>query len=303
MNKSKIEWTDTTWNPIRGCSRISPGCVNCYAESIAARFSGEGQPFEGFARRTAAGGRWTSKMALLPDKLAEPLSWRKPRRVFVNSMSDLFHEGLSDEAIAAVFGVMAACPQHVFQVLTKRAERLILLSEKVGLETFEEAVARAAESTAGIVWDSRGQERHLYPANAGDLSRRRLWPGWPLPNVWLGVSAERRKEWLERVEHLRSAPAAVRFVSAEPLLEDLGDVDCSGISWVICGAESGHGARLMDAAWMRSLKEQCVAAGVPYFGKQMGRVYVSRKIHVGLSDHKGGDPAEWPEDLRVREMP
>lgn len=223
-DRSRIEWTDASWNPVRGCTRISPGCARCYAETFAERFRGvPGHPYEqGFDLR------------LVPEKLAEPLRWRNPRRIFVNSMSDLFHADVSDEYIGAVVRVMQAANWHTYQVLTKRSERM--------RDLLAGPLAVAAEQ----------------------------------PHVWWGVSVENRRHGLPRIDHLRAAPAAVRFLSVEPLLEDLGVVDLRGIAWVIVGGESGHGARPMHPDWVRSLRDQCAAAGVPFFFKQWGGVHKAR---------------------------
>ncbi len=225
-DKSKIEWTDATWNPVRGCTKISLGCAHCYAETFAERFRGvPGHPFEfGFDLR------------LVPEKLGDPLRWRTPRMVFVNSMSDLFHDGVPDEYVIAVAKVMAAANWHTFQVLTKRAERL-----------------------AGLL--------------NGELSFAAR-----CPNIWWGVSVENRKHGLVRIEHLRRAPAAVRFLSIEPLLEDLGQFDLRSIDWVIVGGESGPGARPMSVDWVRGIRDQCRDASVPFFFKQWGGV---RKRETG----------------------
>src|SRR5688572_23034409 len=217
---TKIEWTDSTWNPVRGCTKISPGCKHCYAETFAERFRGvPGHPYErGFDLR------------LVPEKLAEPLRWSRPRMIFVNSMSDLFHVDVPTEYVVRVARVMAEASRHTYQVLTKRSERL------------------------------------------RDLLRGELAFAAALPNVWWGVSVEDRKHGLPRVEHLRSAPAAVRFLSVEPLLEDLGPFSLEGIHWVIAGGESGPGARPMQPEWVRGLRDRCRAAGVPFFFKQWGGV-------------------------------
>ncbi len=217
---STIEWTDATWNPVRGCTKVSPGCTHCYAETFAERFRGvPGHPYErGFDLR------------LVPDKLEEPLRWRKPMMIFVNSMSDLFHKGVPDDYILAVAEVMRKADWHTFQVLTKRSERL------------------------------------------RDLLRGKLRPYGDLKHIWWGVSVENKKHGLPRVEHLRQSAAAVRFLSIEPLLEDLGDLDLAGIHWVIAGGESGPGARPMSAEWVRSIRDQCVDREVPFFFKQWGGV-------------------------------
>lgn len=217
---SAIEWTDATWNPVRGCTKISEGCRHCYAETFAERFRGvAGHPYErGFDLR------------LVPEKLAEPLRWASPRMIFVNSMSDLFHNDVPDEYVVEVAKVMQICHWHTFQVLTKRSDRL------------------------------------------RDLLETKLSFAAHLPNVWWGVSAENRKSGLPRIEHLRAAPAYIRFLSVEPLLEDLGKFDLDGISWVIVGGESGPGARPLHRAWVTSVRDQCAAAGVPFFFKQWGGV-------------------------------
>lgn len=239
---SSIEWTDATWNPVRGCTKISPGCAHCYAEVFAERFRGvPGHPYEqGFDLR------------LVPEKLCEPLKWAKPSMIFVNSMSDLFHEDVPDDYIVSVVKVMNRANWHHYQVLTKRSERLRnLLRTKLKF---------AAE------------ERH----------------------IWWGVSVENRKHGLPRVEHLRSAPAAVRFLSIEPLLEDLGPIKLDAIAWVIVGGESGAGARAMQREWVISLRDQCKRAKVAFFFKQWGGV---RKSEAGrVLDHKTYN--EFPELVR-----
>jgi protein gp37 len=215
---SHIEWTDATWNPVRGCTKISPGCKHCYAETFAERFRGvKGHPYQqGFDLR------------LVPEKLTEPFLWRSPKLVFVNSMSDLFHEGIPDEYIELACRVMATAKWHTFQVLTKRSNRLRnLLSGRLRF---------AAE------------QQH----------------------IWWGVSVEDRQYGLPRIGHLQSTPAVVRFLSIEPLLENLGQFDLSGISWAIVGGESGPGARPMHEEWVISIRDLCAAARVPFFFKQWG---------------------------------
>jgi protein gp37 len=216
--QTTIEWTDVTWNPVRGCTKISPGCARCYAERFAERFRGvPGSPFEqGFDLR------------LVPEALPWPFTLTRSRRVFVNSMSDLFHEGVPDEYVTKVAEVMRAARWHTFQVLTKRAERMARML-------------------------------------AAPLS-----PAAMALNVWWGVSVEDRRFGLPRIDLLRAAPAAVRFLSVEPLLEDLGRIDLSGIHWVIVGGESGARPRPMRQEWVLSVRDQCEAAGVPFFFKQWG---------------------------------
>ena len=217
---STIEWTDATWNPVRGCTKVSPGCAHCYAETFAERFRGvPGHPYEfGFDLR------------LVPEKLAEPFRWRKSSRVFVNSMSDLFHEGVPDDYIVEVARVMERANWHQYQVLTKRSRRL------------------------------------------RDLLRTKLSFVKNMRHIWWGVSVENKKHGLPRIDHLRDAPAAVRFLSIEPLLEDLGSVNLANFSWVIVGGESGAGARTLKREWVVSLRDQCERAGVPFFFKQWGGV-------------------------------
>lgn len=217
-DNSKIEWTDATWNPVRGCTKISPGCLHCYAETFAERFRGvPGHPFEfGF------------DMRLVPEKLGDPLRWSTPKKIFVNSMSDLFHEKIPEEYIVKVARVMAAANWHTYQILTKRADRMQkLLSGKLRFAT---------------------EQSH----------------------IWWGVSVENRRHGLPRIALLRGAPAKVRFLSIEPLLEYLGPINLKGIDWVIVGGESGPGARPMDAEWVRGIRLQCQTAGVAFFFKQWG---------------------------------
>lgn len=251
---------------MRGCTRVSPGCGGanhqggCYAEKIAARFSDPGQAFYGFAERAPHGGRWTGKLALIEEQLDLPRRWKKPRRIFVNSMSDLFHEGLPDASIDRVVSVMAQCAawrSHVFQVLTKRDERM------------------------------RDYWRGVFE---GRLVEEFIRLDAPLPNVWLGISVEDRAR-KSRIDNLRETPAAVRFLSLEPLLEDLGEIDLRGIGWVIAGAESGPRARPCDLNWIREIRDQCVGAQVPFFFKQ----HVERGRVISLPMLDGRRHAAFPE--------
>jgi protein gp37 len=246
-DRSSIEWTDATWNPVRGCTKVSPGCAHCYAETFAERFRGvPGHPYEqGFDLR------------LVPDKLAEPLRWTTPRSIFVNSMSDLFHEDVADEYIQRVVRVMELANWHTYQVLTKRSQRM------------------------------------------RDLLGGKLRFAAQLSHVWWGVSVENRRHGSPRIAHLQEAPAAVRFLSVEPLLEDLGDLNLDGIRWVIVGGESGAGARPMDKAWVVSIRNQCRSARVPFFFKQWGGV---RKGETGrLLDGRTYD--EVPDRIAVPVAP
>lgn len=223
---SSIEWTDSTWNPVTGCTKVSQGCKHCYADRFAERFRGvPGHPFEqGF------------DLKLWPDRLGLPLSWKQPRRIFVNSMSDLFHPGIPESYIREVFGTMNRASWHAFQVLTKRAERL-------------------ADMGGSLPWSA---------------------------NIWQGVSVEDDRV-VARIELLRQVPARVRFLSLEPLIGPLDDLDLEGIHWVIVGGESGPGARPMKKEWVNSIRDQCVEASVPFFFKQWGgpRKHVSGRLLDG----------------------
>jgi protein gp37 len=212
-DRSAIEWTEATWNPVTGCSKISPGCAHCYAETFAERWRGvPGHPYEqGF------------DLKLWPERLDQPLRWKRPRTIFVNSMSDLFHEDIPDQFVGDVFRVMGEADWHVFQILTKRHERLLELGQ--------------------------------------DLD-------WP-PNVWMGVSIENRR-FVHRADYLREVPAATRFISAEPLLGPLDDLELNGIDWLIAGGESGPGHRPVREEWLRELRDRCLAEDVAFFFKQWG---------------------------------
>ena len=289
-----IEWTDKVWNPVRGCSRVSPGCKNCYAERVAWRFGQkEGQPYHGLVEMTSQGPKWNGQLREVPTALLEPLSVRKPAMWFVNSMSDLFHESVPFDFIDQVFAVMALAKHHTFQVLTKRSTRMreyfMTRREFVGHDgTTREEVglwARVLDAEKRGELLQSCEYLMLDPIQVG-----RSWtPTWPLPNVWLCVSVEDQQRAEERIPDLLLTPAAVRGVSVEPLLApvDLTSIriptgfpyathDChldalgSGLSWVITGFESGPGARPGHPQWARDLRDQCHAAGVPYFFKQWG---------------------------------
>ncbi len=230
-DKSAIEWTEATWNPVTGCTEVSPGCDHCYAKRFAERFRGvPGHPYEqGFNLR------------LWPDRLALPLRWRRPRMIFVNSMSDLFHAAIPEEYIASVFRVMQTADRHTFQVLTKRAERM------------ERLISRW--------WEEELIRRKIYRDVLESLE--------PPTNIWLGTSVE-SPAYYSRIRHLQRTPAAVRFLSLEPLLGPLPHLPLEGIGWVIVGGESGPGARPMHPHWVRDIRDQCQRAGVPFFFKQWG---------------------------------
>jgi protein gp37 len=314
-----ISWTDATWNPIRGCSRVSEGCRHCYAERHAYRFSGPGLSYEGLVQIGADGARrpqWNGKIKFVEEHLLDPLRWKKPRRIFVNSMSDLFHENVTDEMRDRIFAVMALCPQHTFQVLTKRPERILAYLTPT-MSNYQPAnVYDAAETISSSFID---REHTL----------------WPLPNVQLGVSVEDQKTADERIPLLLQTPAWHHFISAEPLLgsvslapewlnvgsievkmdQDLYDslgedgreryirklqaeathAGFNQLDWVIVGGESGAGARPMHPDWARSLRDQCKAAGVPFFFKQWGEWFGWRgdwnKTPVWDETHLG---IRWP---------
>lgn len=300
-----ISWTDETWNPVRGCSRISTGCESCYAESVAARFSGKDPKgkalaYYGLARMSDNGPRWTGNVVMVPEHLEDPMRWKRGRKIFVNSMSDLFHEKLTNDQIATVFRVMLNAPHHTYQILTKRAKRM----------------------HDWVLW---------FAAERGE----------PLPeHIWLGVSAEDQKNADERIPWLLKTNAAVRFVSAEPLIgpvdlsawlgysaswdrnigpcrhgrdpwtrceaDECEPPECRGVSWVIVGGESGRDARPFDVEWARSIVRQCRAAGAAPFCKQLGaKPFDSTgawKARDVLPLH-GPHIAEWGEDFKVREFP
>lgn len=257
---TKIEWTDETWNPVTGCTKASEGCDHCYAETIAHRFTGTKAYPNGF------------DVTLRPERLDQPLRWKRPRKVFVNSMSDLFHKDVPDDYIARVFAAMALAPQHTFQVLTKRPGRMRSL---LSSEQFESAVFLATE----------GRFEGYFP--------------WPLPNVWLGTSVENQK-WADvRIPLLLDTPAAIRFLSCEPLL---GPIDLFAwnidrgmrVDWVIVGGESGPHARPMHPDWARQLRDDCLTAGIPFHFKQWGEWVTEDQapediILPGLSTYLLGD--------------
>ncbi|HEX7051767.1 MAG TPA: DUF5131 family protein [Longimicrobiales bacterium] len=369
-DRTGIEWTDATWNPVLGCSVVSPGCTNCYAMKVAARLEaisvaheaahgGDPGPtvrYRGLTTETRGGPVWTGEVRLDKTMLDRPLRWKRPRRIFVNSMSDLFHEALVEDEIAEVFGVMAVAGRpfhgpsdghrpigkpmplyrggepvqmklpnakhgpHVFQVLTKRAERMRRLLTDY---TFRRKVAAAAYRHANDRVNAGGLAEGI---ERGD--------DWPLPNVWLGFSAEDQQRFDDRWPHMEPLARAgwLTWCSAEPLLGPINakpaigwrcavggqvttemachDCDpCLGalgrgfLRWMVAGGESGPNARRFNAAWALSIIEQCRAAAVPCFVKQMGSNPDLHGDRMDLRDRKGGDWSEWPEGLRVREFP
>ena len=300
-----ISWTDATWNPIRGCTRVSEGCRNCYAENVAYRFSGPGGAYEGLVRIGSDGKRrreWNGEVHFVEKHLLDPLKWKEPRRIFVNSMSDLFHENASDETRDKIFAVMTLCPQHTFQILTKRPQRMADYVDGRSEPGCDGLRGALIEGMTQKLYSEQHQEDH------SDIAMWLAVP-WPLPNVHLGVSVENRAA-KSRIDVLREVPAALRFLSLEPLLEDLGDLDLSGIGWCIVGGESGPSARPCNLEWIRSLVDRCQSAGVACWVKQMGpRPYWNTVDHglvvtdISPSDRQGAEISEFPACLRVRQFP
>jgi protein gp37 len=335
-DQTSIEWTagpdgkpGASWNPIRArrlttpgadgglgwhCEIVSPGCEHCYAQAINKRL-GTGLPYRVPYREEA-------EIILDEKALNAPLHWRKPRRIFLCSMSDLFGEWVPDETIDQVFAIAALCPQHTFIVLTKRAARMrdYLSGSGLAQERRDHIAVEALD-----LRDSLGERRGLLWFS--DKQCLIQHDRWPLPNVWLGVSVEDQRRADERIPHLLASPAAVRFVSYEPALApvDFTRLSVSGdlldalrgygedpgsqtgaLNWIIVGGESGPGARPFNIEWGRSVVEQCKAAGVACFVKQIGSLPLAYGYPLERgqhSDRKGGDPAEWPDDMRVREFP
>lgn len=401
-DKSDIQWTDATANVVVGCSRVSEGCKHCYAERLAATRLKHTDRYAGLAIVTDRGNpQWTGATRLVVDAIEEVIRWKRPRKVFLTAMGDPFHEGLSNEQIAALFGLMAVCQQHTFQVLTKRPKRMRSWFDwaagRIALEGEDGAWTPFIRALCETIEDPKLLDR----IQADGIARAPSDEVWPLPNVWLGVSVENQAVADERIPELLSTPAAVRFLSCEPLLgtvnldpplcqycNDGGEIvdgdppwcvrcdseavfghwldACAsdtqpGINWVIVGGESGPNARPFDLAWARSIVEQCESAGVAVFVKQLGAEPVDgdalckcghtltghwlpfpapcrhgrrpapsspceavrqvvtpepegacpciafspidERHRVVLRDSHGGDPNEWPEDLRVQEFP
>ena len=305
---TNIEWTDETWNPIVGCSKVSPGCDNCYAVGTVHR--GLAEQHRGLTVRAEGATDWTGEVRVVESMMDRPLRWTKPRRIFVNSLSDLFHPRVSDETIARIFAVMALAPQHTFQVLTKRPQRM---ADMLSTMLFWKVVAShcADDQTASLSWPYR-------TAIANHQG---------LPNVWLGVSIESDR-YAFRAAHLRRTPAAVRWISAEPLLGPLPSLDLTGIDWLVVGGESGPKARPMHPQWVRDLRDECTDICCPECGetwpyddaeipcshcrgsgaedptaflfKQGGSVLAKE---WGCTDSKGGKLDEIPAEFQIREYP
>jgi protein gp37 len=337
-----IEWTDETWNPVVGCERVSKGCDHCYAKQI------HDNRHKAFLAGRKVAPQYAApfeRVQLMPERLDYPLHWRKPRRCFVNSVSDVFHEDVPDEFIAQIWATMALARAHTFQVLTKRPERMSTL---LGDPAFREIVDIFAGNLAIEQTDPANRRRDDLRATCPDIEGGY----WPLPNVWLGVSVENQACANYRIPLLLQTPAAVRFLSCEPLLGPVNldkvgrgpwysplegwtldesglaaQYPCPMINWVIVGGESGASARPCDVAWIEEIVRICRETSVPCFVKQLGTVpmeseqvwrdrEVTRVLSVknrkrvpdgfvgwAMGDNKGGNPLEWPLDLRVREFP
>lgn len=267
-DKSKIEWTEATWSPVQGCEAVSPGCAHCYAGGLCATRLRKTPKYQGLAKLVDGVAKWTGVVRTTPNDLQIPLRWTKPRRIFVNSMSDTFHEDVPDEFLDRMFAVMALTPRHTYQVLTKRIERA---AEYLGSDATAIRILKLATLLTKNV-----EGASLRVTHAEDSM-----DGFQLPNVWIGTSVEDQKRADERIPHLLKCPAAVRFLSCEPLL---GPVDLlrpafdgsesfsrmGGIDWVIVGGESGPRARPMHPDWVRTIRDECGVAGVPFFFKQWG---------------------------------
>jgi protein gp37 len=323
---TKIQWTDDPWNVVIGCKECSPGCRHCYAAVLAHRAM---QPaHEGLTVLKSNGVQWNGKVNIVPERLSVPLHWRKPRRVFICSMSDLFYDQVPFEYVAAVFAVMAACREHTFQVLTKRPKRMAEFLRWI-----------VGEGSRGYVWQTMFEYARQYDVDLSDRMGS-PWP-WPLPNVWLGTSAEDQRRYDERIVHLLDCPAAIRFLSCEPLLSriELGlgrnppgqrmlrwdKSVCHDLHWVIAGGESGQKARPCAMEWIEEIIDECKRFDVACFVKQLGSTVVAEERaadtveeaqamlgpqkrdrwlwYAGLAHGQGADPDEWPEEFRVREFP
>lgn len=286
---SKIEWTDATWNPVVGCSVISPGCTNCYAMKMAGRLEAMGSPiYTGHTTKTKAGFVWNGKVSESNwGQVILPLSWKRPRRVFVNSMSDLFHKDMPTETIERVFAVMALTQRHTYQVLTKRPDRMRAEAERIGKSI--DILERHAREMG---WTLKFEGLGLVP--------------WPLPNVWLGVSVEDQARADERRGPMQEIAAKgwTTYVSYEPAIGEVAWIGWDFPKWIIIGGESGPGARPFNLDWMRSTLRWCRCHDIAAFCKQLGaRPRGNAMRALILKDRKGGNWDEWPTDLRVREFP
>lgn len=325
-----MKWWDKSWNTLIGCSHASSGCSNCYGERLAATRLRH-LPTYGLVVQSDKP-RWNGKVLDLTDRLGDPLRWRKPQRIFVNDMGDTFHPEVSFTYITAMFGVMAACPQHTFMLLTKRPERMLEFYRWVEKREMEGRSMFCDDSPEWRIW----QMLHVSARRKGVKVPSHHGGGWPLPNVWVGTTCEDQTRAEERIPFLIQVPAVVRFLSLEPLLGDI-NIGLMGtqpstwmngqqyrmvhqdIHWAITGGESGPRARQCAREWLVNIVRQCHEAGTPCFVKQLGSAYVDEKNAIGgryvkvpeeygspvkrLKDMAGRDMAEWPSSLRVRQYP
>ena len=319
MKKTKIEWTEQTWNPLVGCKEVSPGCQNCYAKFMAERLEkmakanlragrdpGKKQRYIGLTERRGGHTVWTGAIHADAETMAEPFGWKKPRMVFVESMSDLYYSIVERQTIDRIFAVMALNDRHTFQVLTKRPERARSYFRErefndvcVDLVQIQHAqpIYQPDKTLDRLVARFNVTERwHRDDGRESDL---RLPTEWPLKNVWIGTSVEDQKRADERIPQLLYIPAAVRWLSVEPLLGPIEFQSLEGIDWVVIGGESGMRPRLCRWEWIRDILKQCERWNVPAFVKQFG----SNSNFAGLRAAKGGDPREWPQWARVRQFP
>lgn len=311
-DKTHIEWTDATWNPITGCSVVSPGCTNCYAMKLAGTRLQHHQSRAGLTTMSKAGPVWTGEVRFNEQWLDQPLRWKKPRMIFVCAHGDLFHDDVPDEWIDKVFAVMALCPRHTFQVLTKRPDRMreYLSGDRFADGHASERIGYAAMELAGYHEEGDGTRAPSWPVDHTIISGLIHGPTpnikevvfkrpdmWPLPNVWLGVSAEDQARADERIPLLLDSPAAVRWISAEPLLGGINMQPwLDRLDWVVAGGESGSNARPMHPDWARSLRDQCAAAGVAFHFKQWGE-------WVSVSEVEGDGPHhKFPDGATVRRI-
>lgn len=325
-----IEWCDHSWPVVNGCRRCSPGCEHCYAERLIATRLRHMPKYKGLAIYNEFGPKWSGESRLWPSDLDAPLRAKKPGKIFVADMGDLFYEQVTNEEIAAVFGVMMACPHHTFQVLTKRAKRMRKWFEEVPINVIDYIRDAAEDVFAKQHYDMTAANRRAIAAGHRAMRGQK---GWPLPNVWLGVSVENQEYAEKRIPELLTTPAATRFVSYEPALgpvdfyaylkselrdqclTELKSATLPGLDWIICGGESGIGARPFDIGWATAVRDQCEKAGVAFFLKQLGKHPQIDGIDVAydpsvdawqpgkLVSKKGSDWDEWPERLRVRQFP
>lgn len=299
--ESNISWTSSTWNCLYGCARVSPGCTNCYAETHCHRFSGPGQIHEGLTVLGKKGPRWTGKIQIAYHRLFEPMKWTRSRMIFCNSLSDVWHKDVPKQYIQAMFGVMAACDHHIFQVLTKRADLMEAWYASGAADIFD------CTEAASYWLDLCVQEGHISEGVAKKylvrLSRAAMKAPFPLKNVWVGVSTENQETFDERVPHLSRVPAAVRWISAEPLLGPLDITswyDSTHLDWIVVGGESGPRARGMEYSWAERVVQDAQAIRIPVHMKQLGTVLAKRFPGSG----KKGEKIEWfPREIRAREYP